>query len=263
MNRRNKQRGLVAAMALLALARLQAADQGVFGEKQAGTNGLIGIIYDLKQTQKNQPSGVDPANYFAVVREFLTKGWDEAVLNRYFRAASPLYTTQIFIPEMGAGAAPKAFGMEGVIKPSVWVLHYKGQVTPPEDGVYRFLCFSDDFMTVGVNGKTVCEGSLGLSFWKSSEKKRGPKTGNNSLAYGDWVEMKKDQPIDLDVLVGERPGGVFYAFLLYERKGVEYPVVDGQTLYPIFQMATYDTPAAPPGKGPLFLKSPELWQGVP
>ena len=134
-------------------------DPNVFGSKEAGTTGLIGIIYDLKQNQKREPSGVVPDVYGGIIHEFLAKDWDESVLNRYFRAAQPLYTTQIFIPMMSAGAAPKAFGMEKIIKPSAWVVHYKGQVSPPEDGTYRFMCYSDDMIAVGINGRTVCQGS--------------------------------------------------------------------------------------------------------
>lgn len=251
------------AAALLGWAMLLRAEAGdeasVFGSKEVSETGLIGIIYDLKQTQKREPTGVTPVEYFGVIREFLDKGWEESVLNKYFRAARPLYTTQIYIPLQTAGTAPRAFGMEGVIKPSVWVVHYKGQVSPPENGTYRFLCYADDLMAVAMNGKTVCEGSRGLRLesWKSPEKKSGPKAGNGDLTYGDWIELKKDEPVDLDVIVGERPGGQFCAFLMYEKQGAAYP----PGVYPIFQLGAYNTPEYPAKDAPPFLKETKFWKG--
>jgi hypothetical protein len=250
----------------LAAAPLRAEPGGredLFGKKESGTAGLIGIIYDLKQDQKRQPTGVSPADYSGILTEFLEKNWDESVLNRYFRAARPLYTTQIFIPLMGAGEAPKAFEVQNIMKPAVWVVHYKGQVSPPDDGTYRFICYADDMIAVGVNGRTVANGSrpdTRAGSWKSAEKGKAGAAANGELAYGDWLELKKDEPIDLDVVVGERPGGQFCAFLLYEKKGETYPQ-EGKTFrYPIFQLAPFDTPAYPPEDAPAFFKTDRLWK---
>ena len=80
------------------------------------------------------------------------------MLNRYYRFSKPLYTTQIFIPDMNANEGPKAFGAEKLVKPSRWVIHYKGQVSAPEPGTYRFWGIADDVMAAAVNGKTVLVG---------------------------------------------------------------------------------------------------------
>src|SRR5690606_19880069 len=128
------------------------AADNAFGKEEKTEGALIGIIYDLKQDQHRRPTGIDPAQYPKVVSEFVKKNWDESVLNRFFRPARALYATQLFIPQMSADEAPKAFGVENVVKPAAWVIHYKGQVSPPEDGKYRFLCFADDLMVVAVNG---------------------------------------------------------------------------------------------------------------
>lgn len=236
----------------------------VFGQKENTVAGLIGIMYDFKQDQKRQPTGVSPADYAGIIREFLVKNWDESVLNRYFRAARPLYTTQIFIPLMDAGQAPKAFEVSNIMKPSVWVVHYKGQVSPPEDGNYRFIAYADDMIAVGVNGKTVCNGSrhdTKLDLWKSPEGGNAGRGGNGHLVYGDWITMKKDEPIDLDVIVGERPGGQFCAFLMYQKQGVDYPKEGNTTLFPIFQLAPVETPRRPDNIAPLFFKTDQVWKG--
>jgi len=247
------------------ISRLPAQDTGgsVFGQKDNTVAGLIGIMYDLKQNQKRQPTGVDPVQYPSIIEEFLKKNWDESVLNRYFRAARPLYTTQIFIPLMSADDAPKAFDVDKVMKPSVWVVHYKGQVSPPEDGNYRFIAYADDVIAVGINGKTVCVGphrASPLRVWTSPEKKKAGKAGNGELTYGEWITLKKDEPIDLDVMVGERPGGQFCAFLLYEKQGTDYPREGEVIRYPIFQLAPFDTPVRPISQAALFSVADKVWK---
>jgi len=263
---RSRLAGVCLLAALAVPGALSAQEVSVFGRQDNSEAGLIGILYDLKQTQKREPSGVKANEYSGILNEFLSKDWSESVLNRYFRATRPLYATQIFMPLMDAGRAPKAFDMEKVIKPSAWVVVYKGQVSPPEDGTYRFVAYADDVIAVALNGKTVLIGgrndTLGhLKVWKQTGT--GPKVeaSNGLLAYGDWMTLKKDEPVDLDVLVGERPGGLFSAFLLYEKQGVEYPTNEkGAPKFPIFQLAPFQTPQAPPREAPSFTEG-AVWKG--
>jgi len=231
---------------LAAHAQTTADSKLLFGSNENGTAGLIAIIYDLKQTQAMQPSNVTQDTYQPIINQFLKQGWDESVLNRFFRITRPLYSTQIFIPRIDAGSAPKAYGVEKFVKPSSWIIHYKGQVSPPEDGTYRLVAYADDILAVAVNNKTVCIGlhpSMNFSgIWKSTEKP-GAVAFNGNLTYGDWLELKKDQPIDLDILVGERPGGEFCAFLLYQKQGETYqndPA--GNPILPVFQLSDVGIP---------------------
>lgn len=241
--------------------------ENLFGQAGDEGKGLIAIIYDLKQTQQRHPSGVSAGEYPAVIREFLLKGWDEDVMNRFFRVTRPLHATQIFIPGMSADAAPKAFGVQDVIRPSEWMVHYKGQVVPPQDGVYRFAGYADDVMAAAVDGQTVlvgCRPDMDLStVWKSKDRE-GANAYNGNLVYGDWIEMRKGQPVDLDVLVGERPGGEFCAFLLYQRQGQEYPKGPGGALIlPVFQLAAREVPDKEGHRSPPFTIAKELWSLVP
>ena len=236
----------------------------LFGSSEKDAPGLIAIIYDLKQTQAMQPSNITPDTYPKVIQDFLTKGWDEVVLNRFFRITRPLYSTQIFIPGMDAGAAPKAYGVDKVMKASCWVIHYKGQVSAPEDGTYRFVGYSDDALAVAVNNKTVCVGSRSDmqldKIWKTKEK-QGSKAYNGNLTYGDWITLKKDEPVDLDVLVGERPGGEFCAFLLYQKQGESYQTAkDGNPILPVFQLAPLEVPSKDPNFAPPFTKAAKIWK---
>ena len=253
---------------LLVIDSRLTADTDTFGQKTQSEAALMGILYDLKQTQDRTPTNVDAGTYWKVLDDFFSKGWDETILNKYYRVSRPLYTTQIFIPQISANEAPKAFGAEATVKPSRWVIHYKGQVSPPEDGTYRFVGSSDDFIAVAVNGKTeliapLRELSPGHSFpltnWKSSDG-FGLQAADGSFVNGDWVTMKAGEPIDLDVIIGERPGGVFNAFLMIEKQGASYEMKNGHPILPIFQVAPFDTPSGDPKLQPEFLKDSPPWK---
>jgi hypothetical protein len=234
--------------AILGSALSCAADEdSVFGSSKQSEAALTGMLYDLKQTQDHQPTNVDAETYSSVIDDFLSQGWDENVLNRYYRVSKPLYTTQIFIPNMNADEAPKAFGAEKTVKPSRWVIHYKGQVSAPESGTYRFWGIADDVMAAAVNGKTVVVGNrrdtrLPKTDWHASERD-GAHAGDGSLRPGDWFTVKEGEIFDLDVIIGERPGGIFNAFLMIEKQGGNYDTDRrGRIILPIFQIAPYNTP---------------------
>ncbi len=228
-------------LGLTGVSRVVAQEPGVFGSSERNTSALIGIFYDLKQTQQREPAD-GGKRYSDIVDEFIVSGFDEALLNHYYRAPLPLYTTQIAMPRMSAEEAPKAFGVEDEVKPRAWVVHYKAQVAPPEDGTYRFLGRADDMMIVAINRKVVLNGSLGSTKlpklnWTSPEPQGRPLAAHRSAAYGDWIELKADEPVDLDILVGERPGGIFNAILLYEKQGHDYGHTSGGRVLPLFQVA--------------------------
>ena len=235
---------LFTALAFLATITPAAAQsETVFGRNERKGSTLIGIFYDLKQTQQREPIPEFARRYCPSLDEFFVSGFDEALLNRFFRAALPLYTTQFAIPMMNANGAPKAFGVENMVKPSYWVVHYKGQVSPPADGTYRFVGNFDDLLVVAINRKVILDGSrpdtrFPRLAWKEPADK-GPKVAANDMSrYGDWVELKAGQPVDIDILIGERPGGQFHGVILYEKKGETYPRNErGQAVLPLFQTA--------------------------
>lgn len=225
------------------IAHAAPSESDVFGRAERKGATLIGIFYDLKQTQRREPIPEYARTYAPSIDEFLVAGLDEALLNRFFRAAKPLYTTQFAIPMMNAAGAPKAFGVEGVVKPSYWVVHYKGQVAPPADGTYRFVGNFDDLLVVAVDRKVVLEGNrpdtrFPKLAWKEAADK-GPRVAANELSkYGNWIALKANQPVDIDILIGERPGGQFHGVLLYEKQGETYPRDGrGQIILPLFQLA--------------------------
>jgi hypothetical protein len=227
-------------LAGLSIAGTSSRGADAAGDGALGEGSLTGIFYDLKETQQKKPSGVDPGEYERIVEEYLAKNWDEDVLNRYYQVSKPLNTTQIFIPLANSDLAPKVFGLENTdARPNLWVAHYKAEVSPPEAGTYRFVGTGDDIIAVAVDGKTVLS-SFGT--WKPSEP-NGPKAGSFLMVHGDWMTLKADQIIDLDVIFGDEPGAVFDAFLMIQKQGVTYKMDQtGHPILPIFQVAPYVTP---------------------
>jgi PA14 domain len=253
---------LIAALlgSLAADAGLHAAS--VFGSRERVTPALVGIFYDFKQNQKREPTPKPSNLYRVTIDDFLTNGLNEQDLSGFFRAGLPLYATQIQMPPMDANKAPEAFGVAAFVKPSLWIVHYKGQIAPPEDGTYRFLGGSDDVMTVAINGKVVLVANHPGTKWTrlgwTEPSDVGPRNllqGAPSTYYGDWIDLKASQPVDIDIIVGERPGGTFSARLLYAKKGVVYPTTKkGAPIFPLFQTA------AQPIESPNFLTNLPPWR---
>jgi len=261
---------ILAALLVLTIAvpiSAAAAKEEFFGSANAKGASLIGIFYDLKQDQKGNKKNTP---YSALITQFINQGWDEAVLNQYYRASTPLYTTQIFIPYIDAAKAPNAFNVEGRVKPSQWVIHYKGQVSSSVAGTFRFLGLSDDILIVAVNGKTVLiaphpNGKYPGIDWKPTE---GPGTSapSGAIKFGTWFTVAKDEVIDLDVLIGEWPGGGFAAWLQFEQQGVTYEAERPRhTKFPVFQLEPreLDPTVYKWGKVPMFSISPSIWKAVP
>ena len=252
---------------LAGVGSLRAQDHAVFGSTKISSASMIGILYDLKQDQARKPMNMDIPAYGRLVDEFISKGWDESVLNRYFRAARPLYTTQIFIPLISANAAPKAFEVDNIVKPMFWLIHYKGQVSAPSSGEWRFWGDGEEVCSVAVNGKNVLlanwhEITCPSVKWKSPEPP-GQAVASSNLRAGNWIQLKAGQVVDLDVLIGERGGGVFCAFLLIEKRGETYKKIDGHPILPVFQLAPFDTPQPASAKyGPVIATNGPIWNGL-
>lgn len=263
--------GLFALAALLAPSRVPAQDS-VFGKRKREDAALIGMFYDFKQDQAHVPRDVD-GKYLGILEEFMAAKFDEKALDKYFRATRPLYATRIWMPRMSAAAAPKAFGVEGIVEPRHWIAQYKGQVSPPTDGTFRFVGWSDDVLLVLLDGELVLEASRDKSrmpslHWQQSKPVLDIATDNPNAQlltrgdfgvprFGQWMAMKKNKVYDIDVIVGERPGGEFYARLFFQQEGVSYPTAGSKTILPAFR--TSDAPIEdfhPETNGPIWAAAP-------
>jgi len=215
----------------------------MFGSSKRTAGALIGILYDFKQDQKRQKTSLDNKAFERAVATFVDSGYDEGLLNKYYRIPRALYTTQLQIPTITADSAPKAFGVEKTVEPQKWMVHYKGQIAAPEDGAYRFLGDSDDFVVVAINSKTVLVAEMpgtpmGVK-WVAKEAAPG-----RYQAAGDWINLRAGEPVDIDIVTGESPGGQYRCMLAVQKRGG--PVLP-------FQLTV--SKATPAGARP--------WRGIP
>ena len=216
----------------------------VFGSAQRSAGALIGILYDFKQNQKREPIPMDRQLFEKTVAQFIDGGWDEGLLNGYYRVPRALYATELLVPTIDADIAPRAFGVEKTVQPRMWMVHYKGQVAAPADGTYRFLGDADDFVAVAVNGATVLVADIPGTrlavkwFSKEPEVRFGGKHGGRFTA-GDWVTLRAGQPVDLDIILGESPGGQMRCQLAVERQGA----ATGDEMPPFQLVVNANTPA--------------------
>jgi len=220
---------------------------------KTGEAALMGILYDLKQTEEGRPAIGDTRSYDRTIADFVMKNWDESILNKFYRIPEPFFTTQIFIPMLGNKIAPKAFGIENRIKDGYWVIHYKGQVVPPSDGRYRFAGYAHATMLVAINGRLALNGCrfdittvqkdfpLRSVQSRTGDPQAGAPAGDFGLTLGPWMDLKHEHPVDIDILFGNRQAAELCAFLLVQKEGETYPT-DPVTHYPIlplFQVARY------------------------
>lgn len=191
----------------------------IFGSTEASATTLKGTMFDLKQNADKKPVNAD---YFKVLTRFITGGFDHSLMEEYFKVPQPLYTSHILIPNMDAAEGPKAFGVDDIVKPRMWFIHYTGQIRPPKSQKYRFCGGGDDVMVVALDGKIVMDGTLGNlnpSGWQPADP-AASKESTGQLGTGDWLELSSDKNYRIDIVIGERPGGRFHAELLVQPEKV-------------------------------------------
>jgi hypothetical protein len=198
----------------------------LFGVSGFGTSGLVGVFYDFKQDPKGNFKDPGRAPYVALVRGFMKSGWSETYLRqRFFSAPDKLTLTHVFIPQIPAEEAPKAYNVADKVKPSRWMAHYRGSVTAPISGRFRFVGAADDWIVVRWGGRVVLDS--GYDIVAQPEKHNGPPCGVADvfpsslpipLRCGPWLTVAKGRDYPIEVAIGETPGGVFYAYLCYETE---------------------------------------------
>ncbi len=222
----------------------------LFGFRGTG-DGLKGTFYDFKQTQDRKPTKmkageneiVDPSiavniEYIKAIKHF-TRNWNKSTLSGFYKAPENLVAYQLMIPELPADEAPKAFNVEKECAPRRWVVHYQARIVPPRDGRFRFRGRADDILMVRYNGSNVLDGNYSL-YSVERNINTTSESDNAQLIGGKWIAMRKSVPADLEIIIGECPGGGFFARLCIEEDGVAYP--DG---YPVFQLKDVPIPENP------------------
>ena len=78
---------------------------------------------------------------------------------------------------------------------------------------------------------------------------------------GDWLEVEAGKTYPLEILIGERPGGLFSAYLLMEKEGAKYETHEGLPKFPLFRVADVPAPAHKKGT-PSFAASGPVWKAA-
>lgn len=229
---------------------------------------LTGRFYDLKKLSSNRDSEITPGNYSDFLAQFITARWDQGLLEKYYRAPKTLYLSHVYIPLMEAEEAPEAYGVSGTVEPKCWVAHYKGSVSAPYTETIRFWGYSDDVMLVRLGGQIVLTAGRRdtvsrLEVPGETHETTGINTANGQLVKGPWYRVTKGKPIEMEVLIGERPGGYFCAFLAVERRG--QPAKTPPADLDLFRLsgASVKVETDPAVLGPINDKAPVWTQGAP
>ncbi len=245
------------------------------GSGKAGSGFLEGTYYDFKFFENGKPSGLGEGGLIELLGRF-ANSWDASILAPYYRAPRKLYATRIVMPVMEAEDAPKAFKVN---KPgSYWAVHYKGKVEAPEAGTYRFVGLADDFLLVRFGGRLVLDASIGevapagrdgdlrlfAPFFKEGKHDEVYRNIIRGHRAGKTFEVRKGGVYDIEIVVGENPGGEFYAFLFMERVGANYAKdPQGQPIVPFFEMIEGESAKRMDGKVPPAAGTTEFWKPVP
>jgi len=247
---------IIIAVFLAVSPQLSAQSTQDFGSQEYNDSALIGMLYDFKQSQQRDKLPMDYKKYYSVIESFIKSDYDESMLNKYFRATKALYTTQIFIPHRSSNDAPKAFGLEKLVDPKYWIIHYKGQVIPPQPGEYRFAASADGFIIIAVNNKTLLikHNSNDDTYLKQFGGEWSYNAAKSRLRYSFPFSSDGQTPLDLDVLIGDA-GGEFNAFLLYS-KTEKIPTKP----LPVFQLMSAGIPK---GLAPKAKIASEHWKCIP
>lgn len=201
----------------------------------SGGGALTGYLYDLKTDKSGRAINKVHKNYLETfnglipdMEKLIRREFSEDSLDKFARAKNPLSFNTLCIPTMPADIGPKSFGSPE-IKPSAWIVVYRGTVSPAEgETEIRFVGDFDDILYVFHNDKMVLDGCVnnfgsfqGYSRWRPSDTISYQSSWTiRDLRVGRWVKIRKGDSIT--VVCGEVPGGLMRGLLLCQERGVKY-----------------------------------------
>ncbi len=223
-------------------------DISSFGAAQSIGNDFQGIFYDFKRDRNGARVTMEKEEFVTRVKKFVNGGWKASNLREFYASPRKLYATSFMIPQTKSIFGPAAFGE--VTGGWSWIAVYRGQLVYPEDIKFRFWGFADDILLVRVNGELVLNGSIhnnGASTFITDVGGQWDSTSADDARYfygargarvGDWIELKAGVPLEMEVMVGEVPGGEFSCMLTVQVDGVDYPKNrQGGPILPMFKTA--------------------------
>ena len=270
-----------------------------FGGNTRDDTALVGTFYDFKQTRTGKPTDLDVSGVTAVINDFVNQGWRDSALKKYFKASNTLYQSKLYIPAINAEGAPAAFNCADQVQPGRWAVVYRGMVTPPRSGKYRFVGHADDILVIRFNGKNVFDhgyfsGTTPVIIYSSMDVMKGNRENSaikkllnrdypmeqplknytydttsaingslGGLGIGPVFEAIAGKTYPIDILLSELPGGVFSASLLIEEIGVNYEKSStGSPILPLFRFDRSAPATATLGSSPPYDPNGTVWKVV-
>ena len=198
--------------------------------------------------------------YFNILSKFVKNGWRTTDLMRYYHSAKKLYAKCVAIPPVSSILGPISFGeSEYVLNARCWVAHYRATLVHKDGITFRFWGGADDVLTAaidrevvlaanfpwdGVDAYTIAEdfdttrapGSRSSQLISDGSYYMGVKDSMKITMVGsDWITLEPGEEYQFDCIVGEGPGGEFYAMLMVEIQGEQYERNDrGSPIFPLF-----------------------------
>ena len=205
---------------------------GGLGYKNKADGDLTGVLYDLKTTPSKGNRGV---NYWKDIADFIDNGFKPPNDNPFRKINKKLYNSHFYIPSMPASEGPKQFDAEKEMEPSGFFVHYTGKIHVDKE--FKFAGMADDMLIVLIDKKVVFDGSWNekkiKGFQPPEPKRRFKSFIGWQEEFGTWVKPGNHR---IDILFGERPGGVIGGALLVEEKGKTYKKgLNDHPILPIFK----------------------------
>lgn len=219
-----------------------------FGTSNPHPGMLVGQYYDFKFTRGGQPTHEFDGKYADMITDFVKGGWNESKFSRIYKGPTKLYTTQIFFPEIDTSEGPKAFGNKiANNEGGKWIAVYKGTVCPPETGTYYFIGAGDDDIIVNFDGKNILNNCEHIPSDVAGTGEYHPDGLRNKFERSQPVQVIKDKPYEIKILIGDDVPTKMMAMLLVEKEGVNYDKAGNFPIVPVFSVGQKTTiPGNPP-----------------
>jgi hypothetical protein len=109
----------------------------LYGKEESIGNDFEGQLYHLRYSRSGGPASMDDDGFRNTLRDYVTSGWDDSVLDKYYRSPKKMYTTHFVIPPTPSPMAPDIFGVPE--KEGYWIfMVYQGKLVSKEDIKFRF-----------------------------------------------------------------------------------------------------------------------------
>ena len=234
-----------------------------FGDSVSEESALVGRFYDLKRPIDGKAAPLHRQAVVDLFHEFNNKKWDQSIFQAYYSPNVKLYAPYFYLPRCKASYGPEAFQCNDnpnsdapKVDPTAWVVIYRGVVTAPQSGTFRFVGMGDDTLLVRFDNKLVLESGWSIPTRKyfdqgthrsyqseisqkapspnsRHQREITPKTKGRALYQYEttphWnrslggipsgvpFTVKKGEKYPIEILVSEIPGNEFGFCLLLEE----------------------------------------------